>query len=262
MARQVSRPAEHNATLALVSPRLRTLRAALLVLALVVAGFGCKNRKNPSGELVPPGNAEAWESRYGIAFDDDYTRHKLNLTGRAPNDVLDQRLFQSRMGHANFVALVRVEQVWGKGRHDSRQDQFLDVELGETLMGEVGKGVQERQLIRLHSEDELPGTLRNDVMIQFLRWAPGDNPPYHHHLMPADPDTLELIRAMVRHAQDEGVISKGGTENARGRSKRKRRERKDARAAKKAAKAEGKATKGKAGGKASVGGGADAGAGD
>jgi hypothetical protein len=229
------------------------LRPALLVLALVVAGFGCKNRKNTSGELVPPAGADAWESRYAVAFDDDYTRHKLNLTGRAPNDVLDQRLFQSRMGHANFVALVRVEQVWGKGRHESRQDQFLDVELGETLMGEVGKGGQERQLIRLRSEDELPGSLRNDVMILFLRWAPGDNPPYHHHLMPADPDTLELIQAMVRHAQDEGVLNKGGTENVRGRGQRKRRERKEKREAKKAAKAEKKAGKGKASGKASVG---------
>ncbi len=229
-----------------MSPLLRTLRPTLLALVVAAAAMGCngcKNRKNPSGELVAPNNAEAWEARYAVAFDDDYTRHKLNLTGRAPNDVLDQRLFQSRLGHANFVALVRVEQVWGKGRYEGRQDQYLDVEVGEVLLGEINKNADERQLIRLESEDELPGSLRGDVMLLFLRWSPGENPPYHHHLMPADPDTLELIKAMVRHARSEGVLTKSGKENTRGKTRRKRQERKEGRKAKKQAKVEAKAGK-------------------
>jgi hypothetical protein len=56
--------------------------------------------------------------------------------------------------------------------------------------------------------------------------------------MPADPDTLELIRAMVSHARAEGVLGKGGKENARGRSKRKQHERKEQREAEKQGKGE------------------------
>lgn len=220
-----------------MSPLSRTLRAALLVLVAAFVVTGCKNRKVKTNELSPPGNVETWESRYGVAFDDDYTKHKLNLTGRAPNDVLDQRLFQSRLGHANYVALVRVEQVWGKGRYEGRQHQYLDVELGEVLMGEVNKEADDRQLIKLTSEDDLPGALKGQIMIFFLRWSPGENPPYHHHLMPADPDTVDLIKAMVRHARDEGVMTKSGKENARGKRKRKRSQRKEKREAKKEAKA-------------------------
>jgi hypothetical protein len=188
---------------------------------------GCKNRRGSTGELEPPGNAVEWESRYGVAFDDDYTRHKLNLKGRAPNDVLDQRLFQSRLGHANYVALARVEQVWGKGRNQGKQDQFLDIELGEVLMGDVNKEADSRQLLRLRTEDELPGSLRGQIMIFFLRWAPGERPAFHHHLMPADPDTVSLIRAMVAHAREAGVLTRGGRENVRGKAKRRRQERRE-----------------------------------
>lgn len=210
----------------------------LLVLVALMLVVGCKNRRNKTGELVPPNNADVWEGRYAVAFDDDYTRYKINMTGRAPNDRADQLLFHSRMGHANYVGLVRVEQVWGKGRHQGKQTQFLDVELGEALMGQLNKEADERQLLELESEDELPGSLRGEVMILFLRWAPGENPPYHHHLMPADADSLALIKAMVAHAQDEGVLSRSGRENAKGKRRRKRSQRKEKKAAKQEAKAQ------------------------
>jgi hypothetical protein len=202
------------------------VRAATLALVAALGAGACKHRKNASGELTPPPNAEAWEPRYAVAFDDEYTRYDINLAGRAPNDYLDQRLFQSRLGHADFVALVKVEQVWGKGRHEGKRAEYLDVELGEVLMGDPGRGADQRQLLRVRSEDELPAALRGQIMILFVRWAPGEHPAFHHHLMPADPDVVALIQSMVRHARDEGVLSRGGEENARGKARRKRQERK------------------------------------
>jgi hypothetical protein len=199
---------------------------------------GCKNRKNKTGALLAPGNADPWEQRYAVAFDNDYTRYKINMTGRAPNDRADQLLFHSRMGHANYVGLVRVEHVYGKGRHQGEQTQYLMVEMGEALMGSLSKDVNDQQQFEVESEDELPGSLRGEVMILFLRWAPGESPPYHHHLMPADADSLSLIKAMVSHAQGEGVLSRSGRENAKGKRKRKRSQRKEKKADKKEAKAQ------------------------
>ncbi|MFO7567336.1 MAG: hypothetical protein R6X02_32125 [Enhygromyxa sp.] len=205
-----------------ISPKL-----ALLTLALVACA-GCKNRHKGASlaELSPPRDAPAWESRYGVAFDDSYTPTSVNLQGRAPNDVLDQQLFQARLGHAAIVVLVRVEQVWGKGRYQGRQSQYLELELGEVLLGTLPKNTPEQLLLEVASTDELPGTLKDEVMLLFLRWDAESEPPYHHHLMPADQELIALIKAMVKHAQAEGVLDAKGDEKKgkrrRGRKNRKR----------------------------------------
>lgn len=188
-----------------------------------VAVAGCRKRNDGTelgSDLVPPKNAPAWESRYAIAFDDSYTPTTVNLQGRAPNDVLDQQLFQARLGHAALVLLVRVEQVWGKGRYEGRQDQFVELEVGEVLMGEMPKGAPERLMVKVDSIDELPGRLRGEIMLFFVRWDEDSGPPYHHHLMPADDELVALIKAMVKHAQDEGVLDAKGSEKKRGRKGR------------------------------------------
>lgn len=180
-------------------------------------------------ELTPPKGAEPWESRYAVAFDDSYTPTDVNLQGRAPNDVLDQQLFQARLGHAAVVVLVRVEQVWGKGRYEGKQDQFVELQVGDVLMGSLPKDAPERFMVQVSSIDELPGELRGEIMLLFLRWDAEADPPYHHHLMPADEELVALIKAMVKHAQAEGVLDAKGDEKKSGRGgkgKRKRRKKK------------------------------------
>ncbi len=191
-----------------------------LLLAMVLGIGACKAAQ--TGELTPPAHAPKWEPRFAVAFDDAYTRESIALSGRAPNDVLDQRRFSFRLGEAALVAVVHVEQVWGKGRYQGRQDQFLDVSLGEALLGEVPRKAAPDQLLLVRSDDELPGSLQGRNMVLFLRWAPGENPAYHHHLMPADKETLAWIRAMVDHARAEGVLDAKGGETRRSRRKKRR----------------------------------------
>jgi hypothetical protein len=194
--------------------------AALAAGLLLVVGVACRPR-NPTGELRPPEGTPEFDGQYLRAFDDDYTEQPINLSGRAPNDVIDQRLFAARLGFADIVALCSVVQVWGKGRHEQgRKEQFLDIELGEVLIGSLPKGTVDEQLLTVASEDELPGELRDKQLILFVKWAPGEVPPYHHHLMPSDDETLEYISALVEHAKAEGVLAASGSK-----SKRKRRPR-------------------------------------
>lgn len=203
---------------------------ALLALALLV-GTGCKNRHKGAAtlaELSPPKDAPAWESRFAVAFDDSYTPTSVNLQGRAPNDVLDQQLFQARLGHAAIVLLVRVEQVWGKGRYQGRQNQFVELEIGEVLLGILPKDAPEQLMLEVDSIDELPGSLKDEVMLLFVRWDAESEPPFHHHLMPADEELVALIKAMVKHAQAEGVLDAKGDEKKGNKRRRGRKNRKDA----------------------------------
>ncbi len=220
-----SHSARAGATLARVTRPRGLLRLPLLILlGLCLVGGGCKNRRVRKGgtlsELQPPKDAEPWESRFAVAFDDSYTPTSINLQGRAPNDVLDQQLFQARLGYAAVVALVQVEQVWGRGRYQGHQAQFAEVEVGELLFGTLPKDAPERLMLEVDSSDELPGALKGEVMLLFLLWDSESEPPYHHHLMPADEDVVALIKAMVKHAQDEGVLNAKGDE-AKGRSGKK-----------------------------------------
>ena len=180
----------------------------------------------------PPPSAGGGGAASSKSFDDSYTPTAVNLQGRAPNDVTDQQLFQARLGYAQIVLLVRVEQVWGKGRYQGRQDQFIEVEIGEVLLGSLPKNAPEQIMIEVASSDELPGALKDETMLLFLRWDRESEPPYHHHLMPADEDLVALINAMVKHAQAEGVLNAKGDEASDG-ERRRARKRKDKKASKK-----------------------------
>jgi hypothetical protein len=177
---------------------------------------GCKARSS-SGELTPPSDAEPWDARYAQSFDDDYTRQPINLRGRAPHDVRDQRLLAARMGYSDVLARVTVLQVWGRGRYQGRQEQFLELEIEELLVGSLVKDTSERQLVMVRAEDELPGQLQGQSLVLFLRWAPGQVPPYHHHLMPEDPEAMAYIAAVVEHAKAEGVLDATGVPAGQGR---------------------------------------------
>lgn len=210
------------------------LRAPLVVLLLALALVGCKNRQKHGGsslsELRPPRDAAAWEASQAVAFDDSYTPTPVNLQGRAPNDVRDQQLFQARLGYADIVVLTRVNQVWGKGRYQGRQTQYLELEIGDVLLGALPKDAPEQLMLEVESIDELPGVLKGEIMLLFLRWDAESEPPYHHHLMPADEELVALIKAMVKHAQNEGALdAKGDSKKVKnGKRRRGRKNRDDA----------------------------------
>lgn len=207
---------------------LRSKRAsfwsALFFVCVAAAGPGCKN-KDELRALTPPSGTEEFTSNFAVAFDDQYTATPLRMEGRAPNDVKDQRLFHARLGHADMVMLVQVERVWGEALYEGRElgdwDQYLEVKLGNVLMGELGKNVAPSQLIGVRGEP-LPATLEGQTLLLFLKWAPGEQPAFHHHLMPPEKDAIALIKAMVEHATAEGVIG-GRTEKNKARRARRQR---------------------------------------
>lgn len=202
-----------------------------VLLSLGALSLGCK--KKQQGELRAPDGAVSFERRYDVAFDDTYTDTPIEMAGRAPNDVRDQRLFAARLGHADLVMEVEVEQVWGRGRHRGQPDQYLDVQIGKVLLGTLPKKVDETQLLRLANEDDIPASLEGKTLLFFGRWAPGERPSFHHHLMPTDPELLELIDAMVEHAEEAGVDLDDGS-GRRGRRARQRDRKKAEREKKKA----------------------------
>ncbi|MCA9711057.1 MAG: hypothetical protein KDK70_34770 [Myxococcales bacterium] len=205
--------------------RLSRRLAPVLLFVLVGSAAACRVR-NSTGELTPPDGAPAWEASYRFTFDDDYTPEPVNLQGRAPHDVRDQRLLAARLGLSHVIAQVEVLQVWGKGRYQGRQDQYLEVEIEQFLMGSVIKGTADRQLLLVRAEDELPGSLQGQSLLLFLRWAPGSKPAYHHHLMPVESTAMAYIAALIEHAKAEGVLDEQGVpvgDSRRGRKRRKKR---------------------------------------
>lgn len=194
----------------------RVLAALVLVLATACA------RTRGGGDLAPPPDAAAWDSRLAVVFDDHYTGVPVQLSGRAPIDVMDQRRFGQRLGYADLVALMTVDQVWSRGLYGGVASQRLDVTLGKVLLGELPKGTRLSQVLQLRTSegDELPATLTGRAMLLFVRWAPGERPAYHHHVMPADAEAIAVIAAMVRHARAEGKLP---TEGAKSRASRRAR---------------------------------------
>lgn len=208
--------------------RWSTAPKLALSFALAVSLSACKEH-NTTGELSSPKDAAKFEGQYHKAFDDDYTDQNVNLEGRAPNDVLDQRLFAERMGFADVLAIVTVQQVFGKGRYQGRKDQYVAVSIDEVVLGTLPKGTEGDQLLVVKGEGDLPADLDERRLLLFLKWAPGEAPSYHHHLMPADEDLLEMIGAMVKHAQSEGVLG-GDGEIQEGRKARRGRKKKEKKA--------------------------------
>jgi len=178
--------------------------AALAVSAVLVGCAGSKAR----GELRPPAGAAAWDAGFDLIFDDHYTAIPVELMGRAPGDVIDQKRFAQRLGHADLVLLVTVDQVWSRGLYASTPQQRASVTLGTVLHGELARSIRSEQVLELRGGDALPAVLGGKVMLMFLRWAPGEGAGFHHHLMRADEDVITLIEAMVRHARAAGKLER------------------------------------------------------
>ncbi|MFY0532860.1 hypothetical protein [Nannocystis pusilla] len=163
---------------------------------------GCRHSSN--GELGAPAGASAWDTRLDQLFDDRFTPTAIELTGRAPGDVLDQRRFSQRLGYANVIVLVTVDQVWSRTLFGGQPQQRVEVTLGRNLRGSLPRKTTPSQVLVLRQAEELPADAVGRVMLLFVAWAPGEIPAYHHHLMPADEKVIELIEAMVRHARKAG----------------------------------------------------------
>jgi len=209
---------------------------------LISVGAGCATR-SATGEFTPPADARRWESKWRPAFDDDYTAESINLRGRAPHDVRDQKLLALRMGHADLVAQVKVLQVWGQGRYQGHQDQYLEIEIEQYLIGQPVKGTSTQHFVRVNSEDELPGSLQGKSLVLFLRWSPAEQPFYHHHLMPMDSEAVGFMAARIEHAKQEGVLDDDGVVTDRKRGGRRSKRNKDKKK-KRAAKGGGKEDRG------------------
>lgn len=190
------------------------------LLSVVLCSGGC--RKSVEGPLSAPSSARSWESRFAVAFDDSFTPTPIRMGGRAPNDVLDQRLFAARIGHADLVVEVTVQQVWGRGRYAGKPEQYLDVVLGEVLLGELPDDTAGEQLLVLRQADPVSADLEGERLVMFARWAPQDDPSFRHHLMPRTPELVEQIDAMVAHAEENGIKL-----DARSSKRKRRKRRKD-----------------------------------
>ncbi|MBK8261000.1 MAG: hypothetical protein IPK80_06640 [Nannocystis sp.] len=183
------------------------LRVGLLVGLLVgLVGLGAVGCRGRGGALEAPAGAVAFEGRYNAAFDDGITTVPVRMVGRAPGDVLDQRLFGERLGYAHMVVLVEVEEVWERRRPGKAPERFVSVRLGEVLVHELPKKTLPAQTLVVRTGDPLPPDLRGQRLLMFVRWAPGQRPSYRHHLMVVDDEVVALVRAMVRHAQGAGQL--------------------------------------------------------
>lgn len=188
--------------------------ASVLVAAVLAAG--CRNATR--GELRPPAGVEAWDSRLGLLFDDRFTPTPIALAGRAPGDVTDQLRFSQRLGYAHLAVLVTVDQVWSRTLLGGLPQQRVEITLGDVLRGELPRGAAKQQQLHLRAAEEMPAAFVGRVVLMFVRWAPGESPAYHFHLMPADEDVVALIDAMVRHARAAGKLD--GDKRARKRRRK------------------------------------------
>ena len=193
---------------------LVTVSATLLV--AIGLSAGCKPK---DVSLAPPAGTPAMEPAHAAYFDDGITVTPVILVGRAPSDVVDQRLFGERLGHADLIAEVTIEDLWER-RRGAKVQRFVEVRIQEPLLRELPKRSAETQRLEVVSIDPLPGELRGQRFILFVRWSPSERPSFKHHLMIADDATVEVIRSMVAHAKESGYLDKGGKKRTR-RSKEK-----------------------------------------
>lgn len=195
------------------------LRASLRLsglVSLLVVGLACAPRLT---RLHAPKDAEPWNARFGALYDDGLTVTAVELVGRAPNNVLDQKRFNQRAGHADVIARVRVERVWSRARHDDAPTEHLDVEILEYIMGVVPRSVVRSQTIALSDVPDVPKRLEGEQLILMLRWAPAAQPQYHHHLHAATEENLAFLRVLVADAEARGEISLANANQRRRRSR-------------------------------------------
>src|SRR5690606_23628273 len=126
-------------------PGLWASRALGLALASWAALAGCRHTSR--GELGAPSDASAWDPRLDQLFDDRFTPTPVELTGRAPGDVLDQRRFSQRLGYANVIVLVTVEQVWSRTLFGGQPQQRVEVSLGRVLRGTLPRKTTPSQVV-------------------------------------------------------------------------------------------------------------------
>lgn len=183
-------------------------RAAGLAGVILAATAACAAKGRLP--LEAPDDAPPWSAELAGVFDDGYSRAPLELTGRAPNDVLDQDRFTRRFGNADIVAVVTVEQSWARGRHGRDAAHHVDVHLERVLMGEWPAAASASQLLPVVAPDGLPEGWRGQRLLLFVRWAPGEKPSYHHHLIPATPELVAYIGAEVERAKKAGELRGSG----------------------------------------------------
>ncbi len=195
---------------------------AVLVSALVAsAAPACKNK---SGTLEPPRGADAWDPEYARFFDDGLTELPVTLSGRAPNDVRDQKRFGMRLGYSDLVILTEVSQSWSRGLGERRQKHYVEVKLKRVLLQQDRVKIPESETLRLVRDRPIPGDVQGKEMLLFLRWAPGEQPAYHHHLLIASDEMISTIEAMVKHAKREGQFGSKAERRKARRDKRKQAE--------------------------------------
>jgi hypothetical protein len=182
----------------------RSIRALTLTAALtLILSSSCKGKE---GALSPPRGADPWDAAHALYFDDGLTELPIRLEGRAPNDVRDQKRFGIRFGSAALVVLVKVSQTWTRGLQGQRQTPFIEIELGRVLMGKLPPRTAKEQTLEIRRGSELPDDLQGKTMILFLRWVPGGQPSFRHHLLLATDELVTTISAMVQHAKRAGQL--------------------------------------------------------
>ena len=194
---------------------------ALVGALVVLAAPACKNK---SGTLEPPRGAAAWDPEYARFFDDGLTELPVTLSGRAPNDVRDQKRFGMRLGYSDLVILTEVSQSWSRGLGERRQKHYVEVKLKRVLLQQERVKIPESETLRLVRDRPIPGDVQGQEMLLFLRWAPGEQPAYHHHLLIASEEMISTIEAMVKHAKREGQFGSKAERRKARREKRKQAE--------------------------------------
>ncbi|TPV94751.1 MAG: hypothetical protein B7733_13550 [Myxococcales bacterium FL481] len=195
-----------NALLRVWAPSRRV--APWLMGVGVGIGVACRHG-DADRALAPPPEAQEWLPALAELFDDGITVAPLRFDGRAPNDVLDQRLFHRRLGHSDLVALVRVEQVWGRGRHQGSPTQYIDVTFQEIMVGALPKDTARRHMLEIVSAVDVPSSLPGQPLLLFLRWAPSHKRPYHYHVVSAHDDAVASVEAAVDHARSQRATRRG-----------------------------------------------------
>ena len=66
------------------------------------------------------------------------------------------------------------------------------------LLGELPKKTRPHQEHPVETRTGLPPTMQDGTYVLFLRWAPGDTPDFHHHMLVATDEVVETIEVGER----------------------------------------------------------------